>query len=50
MVRGKVMQLIKWLNKNNMRHTDEDYFYRLRAWLNKQQIMDNEKQGKTLFQ
>ena len=49
MVRGKIMNLIKWLNKNKLRNHEEDYFYRLRAWLNKQQLIDNEKEH-NLFQ
>jgi hypothetical protein len=50
MVKLKIEQMIKYNNKNHLWKSNYDYYYRLKARCQKEQILQDEKQQLNLFQ
>jgi len=50
LVKQKIEQMIKYNNKNHLWKSNYDYYYRLKARCQKEQILQDEKQQLNLFQ
>lgn len=50
LVKLKIEQMIKYNNKNHLWKSNYEYYYKLKAWCQKEQILQDEKQNLNLFQ